>query len=224
MYSELTGICHEKVKCDPFLVLFDAQTITDAQLEKLESILPPYRVKYAERYRKREDRVNSMVAFAMLAYLLKTCYHTQLPQTEHRNAYGKPLLDAPLQMSISHCSCAVCCAVASGEVGVDVQELVTDCSGIAELVLSGSQYETYCASDAPERCFTEFWTQKEAYLKLQGTGLTDDLSQIDPMICAGSLQHKTVWYDNICISTCSENPLEHRIITVNELRAVLQRS
>ncbi len=214
-------MCHGTVRRDPFLLLFDAQTITDAQLQALAAILPPYRVQYAGRYRKREDRVNSMVAFAMLAYLLKTCYHTQLPQIPRRNAYGKPLLDAPLQMSISHGSGAVCCAVAAGEGGVDAQELVTDCADIAGLVLSQAQYERYCASAAPERCFTEFWTQKEAYLKQQGTGLTDALSQIDPAVCAGSMQRQTVWYGNICISTCSGNALEHRVMTVKELLAAL---
>lgn len=201
------------------LIIRDAQTASDDQVNVLASILPPYRTQKAGRYRKRSDRVNCITAFAMLAYLLKTNHDRDLPEKEILNAYGKPLLDPALWMSISHCNGAVCCCASTGKVGVDAEDMVTRSADLAETVLSAAEYAVWTDTGDRDRCFTEFWTQKEAYLKYFGTGLTDDLTSVSVEARKDSLSIQTVWKGDICISTCSEYPLEIQEMSIRDLIA-----
>jgi 4'-phosphopantetheinyl transferase len=204
---------------DQVLIILDAQTASDDEVNVLASILPPYRTQKAGRYRKRSDRVNCITAFAMLAYLLKTNYDRDLPEKEILNAYGKPLLDPALWMSISHCNGAVCCCTSTGKVGVDAEDMVTRSADLAGTVLSAAEYAIWAEAGDRDRCFTEFWTQKEAYLKFLGTGLTDDLTSIGVEVRQDIFSFQTVWRGGICISTCSEYLLELQEMCIRDLIA-----
>lgn len=71
-------------------------------------------------------------------------------------------------------SAAILCAVADEPVGVDIENVQFD-DELARAVLSDAEYRDVLASADPGIRFTEYWTMKESRLKLEGTGLTDDI-------------------------------------------------
>ena len=100
--------------------------------------------------------------------------------------YGKPELtfDPDLRFNVSHSGDVVVMAISHGrEVGVDVEALRTDCDLEAMASYSFSEREQRdLAGLAPHlyvHGFYACWTQKEAFLKLVGAGLSQPLDAFD---------------------------------------------
>ena len=79
---------------------------------------------------------------------------------------------------MSHCKKAVACVVADGEVGVDIERLGRFSEALARHVLNDEEYAMVVAADEPDVVFTDYWTKKEAIVKLTGRGIDDDLKGI----------------------------------------------
>ncbi len=127
-------------------------------------------------------------------------------------AHGKPKLimpsSIPIQFNVSHTrGMAVIAFARQHAVGIDVEWIdrkIHD-GDIAERYFS-AQESAYLASLPPrERThqFFGFWTCKEAYLKMQGQGITGGLAQcelmIDPEKCeVGMLRRKQHDQGEVC--------------------------
>lgn len=100
------------------------------------------------------------------------------------DALGGTSLEAALPFSsfphfnMSHCKKAVACVVADGEVGVDIERLGRFSEAMARHVLNDEEYAEVMAADDPDVVFTDYWTKKEAIVKLTGRGIDDDLKNI----------------------------------------------
>lgn len=201
--------------------VLDIQRISDDDLGSMKRYLPEYRLRKARRYRRREDMVNCVVSYFLLGHILKKHFGEELPSTPEFNQYGKPLFGKlGIEASISHCSGGVCCAVSDKPVGADIEKVITDYQGIMGSVLSDNERLLLQISDHPERSFTEFWTMKEAYLKMKGTGLNDKMCECD--ITRFSKYHPRVrsvlhWQEDICIAVCSQSEIQLKTISLDEL-------
>ena len=80
--------------------------------------------------------------------------------------------------NMSHCKKAVACVVADAEVGVDIERLGRFSEAMARPVLNDEEYAEVMAADDPDAVFTDYWTKKEAIVKLTGRGIDDDLKNI----------------------------------------------
>ncbi|MEH0020458.1 MAG: 4'-phosphopantetheinyl transferase superfamily protein [Desulfobacter sp.] len=165
--------------------IFLARTgrINDPELlAAYRSVLSPEEIRKVDRYRFEKDRKLSLVARALLRYLLSE-YTGRDPASFAfvTNAYGKPAL-APgqpvpdLRFNLSHSSGAVACGLALGrDIGVDVEspDRKID-TGISDRFFS--PHEAGQVSSCPEserhRRFFDIWTLKEAYIKARGKGLS----------------------------------------------------
>ena len=100
------------------------------------------------------------------------------------DALGGTSLEAALPFSslphfnMSHCKKAVACVVADAEVGVDIERLGRFSEAMARHVLNDEEYAEVMAADDPDVVFTDYWTKKEAIVKLTGRGIDDDLKNI----------------------------------------------
>lgn len=89
-------------------------------------------------------------------------------------ADGRPYLPQhpELAISISHCRMAVAVAVSSrGAVGIDVECRRRIIDGLVGRVCTGKEHAAVQAAADPTMAFLSLWTQKEAVLKLRGTGI-----------------------------------------------------
>lgn len=99
--------------------------------------------------------------------------------------HGKPYLDkdAPLHFNLSHSSGANLLAVSGDNVGIDIERIrsVTSQEGLARKYYTQREQQELASLPAQESIdrFFAFWTRKEAFVKLLGTGLQGELSSID---------------------------------------------
>ena len=87
--------------------------------------------------------------------------------------YGKPyLLNYPhVHFNISHSGEYVACAVSDKPVGVDIQKIGEYNCDVAKRVCNEKELEQIENSLDKASEFTKLWTQKEAVLKMYGTGI-----------------------------------------------------
>ena len=101
---------------------------------------------------------------------------------------GKPMLDTrlekPIQFNVSHTRGMALIAIARQyPVGIDVERIdrkIQECD-IAERYFSKRESAYLASLPLPERTnqFFSYWTCKEAYLKMQGKGISEGLAQCE---------------------------------------------
>jgi 4'-phosphopantetheinyl transferase len=147
---------------------------------------PDERAK-ADRYYRFADRARFSAGRTALRLLLAG-YLRSSPRALRFEAgsHGKPFLpDAPgLSFNLSHSGGWVVIGVATGAaVGVDVESIVAgaNAASLAGIGLSARerQWVETASPEAPQTAFYRAWTRKEAYLKMLGSGLVDNLSDLD---------------------------------------------
>lgn len=138
--------------------------INFVQPEKRERIL---------RQGKKQDADNMLIGEILMRLAVKKAFgidaENHLAVTEH----GKPFLKGceNVHFNISHSGSYVVCAVARTPVGVDIQKIGEYKRTVAERVFNEPELLQIEASEDKASEFTKLWTEKEAVLKMLGTGL-----------------------------------------------------
>ncbi len=178
---------------------------TAEQAEKILALLPAWRRRQAEQYRMAADRMQSAAAYLLLEELAAGCAERRradgvsaentervpsaatvtpaLPEFSYGED-GKPCVaQMPgLHFNMSHCRRAVMSAVADGSgefenaVGCDIEEIPGSIDAdLMALCFSEDEQREINGAECPEAEFAAMWTRKEAFVKMLGTGLADDL-------------------------------------------------
>ena len=152
--------------------------IEGLDLEKaLEGVSPQRRDK-ALRFRFELDRRLSVAVYLLLCEGLEKEYGlTGLPEFVS-GYHGKPALkDHPdIHFNLSHCPRAALCVIDDAPVGCDVECVPSGLDmDVCRRCFNEEELAGIAGSDDPQLAFTRLWTRKEAFLKLTGEGLTDDL-------------------------------------------------
>ena len=84
------------------------------------------------------------------------------------------------KFSISHCKNALAVGIADKDLylGIDIESVRTPQDGLVERTMNTDEQAMIAAADDPAVAFTRLWTQKEAVLKMHGTGIIDDLHNV----------------------------------------------
>ena len=143
----------------------------------------------------RSARHEFVKSRALLRLLLSR--HTGLPAEMFEFATGengKPVLlgSHDIHFNVSHSDGAALVAIASAEIGVDIERIdgSVDYAGVAQSVFSRSEIEMLRdASDARRgEVFFSIWTRKEAYLKATGAGFSSNLPMISTAAPDGTIE------------------------------------
>lgn len=139
---------------------FSEETLTEVY-----ETLSPSRKAHIDRFRHAGARKQSLAAEALLRRLLgNDAILERLPS-------GQPVLaDRSDFISIAHCDDYVVCAANDKPIGIDIEKIKPVRPGMAEKICTAEELQ-YVQDDA-ERFF-EVWTAKEAWFKMQGTGITN---------------------------------------------------
>lgn len=151
------------------MLLEDAEQISDGCLSYIISSLPPRRREKAENYFFRRDRANCAAAYALMRYMFMRFLGLNINTDWQIGRNGKPQLSPSyphLHFNISHCSRAVACALHSSEIGVDVQDCISDISGISSLVLCERELKLLSACGVPEDIFFSTLEHKRKLRKM----------------------------------------------------------
>ena len=129
----------------------------------------------ALRYKHLFGQYACLKSWLMLKELLIPLGINDL-KMEH-NEHGKPFLvhHPELHFNLSHCKNGIAVVVDLSPVGIDIESCRRSNTALIDRTMNPAEAEWIRASSDPVETFTQFWTKKEAVLKLRGTGITDDL-------------------------------------------------
>lgn len=158
------------------VVVFDSmEEGTEAEVQRLLPLVSDQRREQALRYKHTFGRFCCLKSWEMLLQQLSTSYQpadNQLItpikwQNFEYNEYGKPFLPDGPQFSISHCKVGIAVAIDDQPIGIDIESIRhADEDLIARTMNEHEQKQIH-----DDRDFTRLWTQKEAVVKAEGTGI-----------------------------------------------------
>ena len=145
-------------------------------------LLPRERQQRVISCRKLSDRNLSVLAWQLLHYACRDRGRGLYQLPVRYGPAGKPCFGgagAQLHFNLSHCERGAACGISAAAVGVDMQELVCDYETLLDRVCKTKKKRRIQQAEKPVQLFTAFWALKESYVKCLGTGLDDDLPQLD---------------------------------------------
>lgn len=191
-----------------YIVFDDMSQCSPADIARLLPLASVQRQAQALRYSHTFGQFCCLKSYEMLLTLLREwgrehntdTYDTLLPEFLY-NDYGQPCLADGPYFSISHSKNAIAVCVDDTPVGVDVESVRPLRRELVAKTMSAREQSLIAASVSQEWAFTRLWTQKEALLKLRGTGIIADLrNTLDD--CAG-----------VSFLTM-DNPLHNYVLTI----------
>lgn len=188
------------------LVRTDISQLSEHELQQAINALPEWRRELALKFKFPLGKAECACSYLLLCQALREEYGITTQPHFDIGEHGKPSLrEYPdIHFNMSHCRSGIAVAVSDKPVGIDIECLgrLIDKNGslnmsLAEYVLSPEEVAKVLSAKplqdiptnplatpqtaASDLQFTKFWTQKEALVKLTGTGIEDDLKQILPL-------------------------------------------
>ena len=154
--------------------------LSEEQTERLINSLPEWRREQALRYKQLQGRKECTIGYVELLRGLRERFDiNEMPAFAYKE-HGKPYLKEhpDIHFSISHCKEAVGCFVSNRPCGLDIERIRAAKPDLVRYTMSPEEAEGIFSNPFPDVAFTRIWTQKEAVLKLKGTGIVDDLHSV----------------------------------------------
>lgn len=159
-------------------ILDNLAEYSEQDLERDLNLLPLWRREQALKYKFMAGKRDCTLSYLLLCQALQKEYGISVQPTFLIGQHGKPsLAEYPhIHFNLSHCAKAIACIIANRPVGIDVES--TD-RKITPSLMSYTMNEEEQRQIASEpAAFFRFWTQKEALVKLKGSGLQDHLHEL----------------------------------------------
>ncbi|WP_299319624.1 4'-phosphopantetheinyl transferase superfamily protein [uncultured Maribacter sp.] len=126
------------------------------------------------KYKRWQDSKSTILGRLLLAYGLQNLYQVDINNLKMSFSKDKkPFLEnSSIQFNISHSNDVIVCAITSvGDIGIDVEKISDINIQDFKEQFSRSEYETILGAPKVVEQFYTYWTQKEAVVKSNGSGL-----------------------------------------------------
>ena len=144
------------------MLVFDRmEECTDREVQRLLPLVSPQRREQALRYTHTLGRYCCLKSWLMLRELVGEV--GEFVYNEH----GKPSLPGGPYFSISHCKEGIAVAVDEQPIGIDIEGIRHADPALIAHTMNGAEQQLIHS----DRDFTRLWTQKEAVVKMEGTGI-----------------------------------------------------
>lgn len=176
--------------------------------QKLLSFIPDQKKKELKELKWDIDKKLKLYSEILVRILICKKVHIRNFQIElKRSEYGKPYLSGynNFYFNVSHTRNAIVVVVSDKEVGIDIEKIGEVDFKIVNRFFSTNE-KRYVVDDSTyiNKHFFEIWTQKEAYLKYIGKGLSIPLKSFDVTDKKISERIYNFEIENYIISICSE--------------------
>lgn len=164
--------------------IFDDMTqCSEQEVARLLPLVSAQRREQALGYKHTFGQYCCLQSYKMLCELLAEWSRVhQLPINQQPiflyNDYGAPYIECGPYFSISHCKRGIAVAVSENPIGIDIESIRSFKPELMRKTMNEDEQLRITYSAIPEVEFIRFWTQKEALLKLQGTGIISDLHHV----------------------------------------------
>ena len=168
-------------------------------------LLSAYRREKLGKQKNEQARLRSLTAELLLRYALNDGgWSVDGPLDIGVSDQGKPFLrDGRCFFSPSHSADMVLCALCDREIGADIQIASKANDALIRRFFAEDERDFICRAQDPDAAFSEIWTEKESYCKMDGRGLALPLgsfSVFDPRIAA-LLWHTTAGEYHLALCT-----------------------
>ena len=140
-------------------------------------LLSSQRREQCLKFKFEQGRRTCAAVYLLLCEGLRREYGITEPPVFEYGEHGKPaIVGRPdIHFNMSHCREAALCALSDKPVGVDVESIGRYNESLVRYTMNDDELAQIQQSDRPDVAFIRLWTQKEAVLKLSGTGITDNM-------------------------------------------------
>lgn len=162
------------------VVVFDRmEECTETEVNRMLPLVSDQRREQALRYKHTMGQFCCLKSWVLLRDILKTpTKPRQNPvktpiewQKMEYNEQGKPFLPNGPFFSISHCKAGIAVAVDEQPIGIDIESIRHAEEDLIERTMNEEEQRMIRSAAQPDRMFTRLWTQKEAVVKAEGTGI-----------------------------------------------------
>lgn len=178
-----------------FKVFDDMSQCCQEEVDRLSHCVSKQRYEQAMRYSHVFGQFCCMKAYEMLKDILCEMQNegNRVGELEFLyNEYDAPYLQDGPYFSISHCKAGIAVAVSEKPIGIDIEAVREPKEGLVSKTMNTEEYTSIMADSSPDWAFIRLWTQKEAYLKMKGTGIISDLK----LVLSGVQDAKFISYDD----------------------------
>ena len=164
--------------------IFDDMTqCSEQEVARLLPLVSAQRREQALGYKHTFGQYCCLQSYKMLCELLAEWGRVhQLPINQQPiflyNDYGAPYIEGGPHFSISHCKRGIAVAVSENPIGVDIEVIRAFKPELMRKTMNQTEQTQILQAEQPNWQFIRLWTQKEAYLKMLGTGIISDLHHV----------------------------------------------
>ena len=151
------------------VVVFDRmEECTEAEVQRMLPLVSAQRREQALKYKHTFGQFCCLKSWLMLYEGMRELGISDLGDFGY-NEHGKPYLANGPYFSISHCKEGIAVAIDDAPIGIDIEAIRHANEDLIERTMN--EEERLAISELGMREFTRFWTQKEAIVKAEGTGI-----------------------------------------------------
>ena len=158
-----------KVKSERMkVVVFDKmEECTEAEVQRMLPLVSAQRREQALKYKHTFGQFCCLKSWLMLVDDVEMSRYQDIEWKY--NAHGKPYLEGGPYFSISHCKAGIAVAIDDAPIGIDIETIRHANEDLVERTMN--EKERLGIRELGMREFTRLWTQKEAIVKAEGTGI-----------------------------------------------------
>lgn len=156
--------------------IFDDMTqCSEQEVARLLPLVSVQRREQALRFTHLFGQYCCLKSYEILLQLLASTYTRHSTPTFLYNEYGAPSIKNGPYFSISHCKSGIAVAVSKQPIGIDIETVRPLKVDLVKKTMNPLEQEVIFFDTQPDWAFTRLWTRKEAFLKMKGTGIINDL-------------------------------------------------
>ena len=156
------------------VVVFDKmEECTEAEVQRMLPLVSAQRREQALRYKHTLGQFCCLKSWLMLQEMLSD-EQKEIAEDWQYNEHGKPYWENGPYFSISHCKEGIAVVVDEKPIGIDIESIRHAHEDLVERTMNEkekSKVESQKSKEGRDRMFTRLWTQKEAIVKAEGTGI-----------------------------------------------------
>jgi len=162
-------------------IFTETESFTECDLAGLWPLLSEQRAKRIDRYHYFKDRKLSAIAYILLRYALIEEYGIDEKVEFEFGPYGKPFIKGypELQFNLSHTAGGVVCGLSNTPIGVDIADVDSRNLDSTKTVMHPAEQKVIAISNDKAHTFARFWSMKESYLKYTGTGIGENIYNLN---------------------------------------------
>ncbi|WP_340066788.1 4'-phosphopantetheinyl transferase family protein [Ascidiimonas aurantiaca] len=133
------------------------------------------------RFRRWQDAQLSLIGWVLIQKGMQKLQKTFRYEDLQFTKYNKPYLaNDTVQFNISHSGNIVVCAISpTHTIGIDVEVIHDIDPADFKSQMTLSEWKSIIGAKDQQRCFFEYWTQKESVIKAHGMGLSIPLQSFE---------------------------------------------